>query len=102
MERAAARVQLYNLGTQGVGSGHGLFQLSSQLAERWHNLIDFSSGIGVYRWEGGEGRGITSPKCFEENTMFCVQRAAAGLNFEAESVRWWFQRCEALRKTYMA
>lgn len=51
---------------------------------------------------GGEGRGITSPKCSEENTMFYVRRAAAGLNFEAEVVRWRFQRREALRKIYMA
>lgn len=50
----------------------------------------------------GEGRGVASPKCSEENTIFYVQRAAAGLNFEAEGVRWWFQRCEALRKIYMA
>lgn len=55
-ERAAARVQLYNLGTQAAGSGQRLFQPSSQLAEKLHNLIDFSSGIGVYGQEVGRGQ----------------------------------------------
>lgn len=75
-ERAAARVQLYNLGTQGVGSRHGLFQPSSQLAEKLHNLIDFSSGIGVYGWERAEA--LRHPNALKKRQCFVYRELLQG------------------------
>lgn len=77
-ERAAARVQLYNLGTQGVGSGHGLFQPSSQLAERWHSLIDFSLGIGVYGGRGERAEALCHPNALKKTQCFVYRELLQG------------------------
>lgn len=68
------------MGRMGVGGGGGK-----------------RGGVGV----GKRAEALRHPNALEENTVFCVQRAA-GLSFQAEGVGWWFQRRAALRKIYMA